>query len=167
VASTSDAYRGGDDGAQWWRRDSSGIWGDGMARAGAGRQGRKAPNLAGERVNGAATGRVVAGSDRADSLITGVRERLTSGVGLTEGEQMRGRGQERPTCGVGLSGGCGRAGGGPSGPRGRAWARGRERGGELGPENGPARGEKFPFLFFFSYFQIYFAFFFSIISFFL
>jgi hypothetical protein len=90
---------------------------------------------------------VVVGCDRADSLITGAREGLTSEVGLKEGEWMRGRGQERMTCGVGLSGRCGRAGGGPSGPRGRARARGRERGG-LGPEIGPARGEeKFTFLF--------------------
>jgi hypothetical protein len=149
VASTGDASRGGDDGAKWWRRDGSGRPGDGMARAGTRRQGRKAPNLAGERINGEATGRVVAGGDRADSLIMGAREGLTSGVGLTEGERMRGRGQERPTCGVGLSGGCGRAGGGPSGPRGRARARGRERG-ELGPKTGPTGGKR-NFLFFFSF----------------
>jgi hypothetical protein len=102
VASTGDACRDGDDGAQWWRQDGLGRWGDGMARAGTRRQGRKAPNLAGERVNGEAMRRVVADGDRVDSLITGVREGLTSGVGLIEGERMRGRGQERPTCGVGL-----------------------------------------------------------------
>jgi hypothetical protein len=38
VASTSDACRGGDDGAQWGQRDGSSIRGDGMARAGARRQ---------------------------------------------------------------------------------------------------------------------------------
>jgi hypothetical protein len=38
VASTSDACRDGDDGAQWWRRDGSGRRGDGMARAGTRRQ---------------------------------------------------------------------------------------------------------------------------------
>jgi hypothetical protein len=32
VASTGDACRGGDDGAQWWRRDGSGRRGHGMAR---------------------------------------------------------------------------------------------------------------------------------------
>jgi hypothetical protein len=41
--------------------------GDGMARAGARRQGRKAPNLAGERVNGEAMGRAAAGGDRVNS----------------------------------------------------------------------------------------------------
>jgi hypothetical protein len=32
VASTGDACRGGDDGAQWWRWDGSGRRGDRMAR---------------------------------------------------------------------------------------------------------------------------------------
>jgi hypothetical protein len=36
--------------------------GGGMARAGARRQGRKAPNFAGERYNGEATGRAVIAS---------------------------------------------------------------------------------------------------------
>jgi hypothetical protein len=52
--------------------------GDRMARAdgvtgwlgaGARGQGRKAPNFVGERVNGEATGRAVAGGDCADSMI--------------------------------------------------------------------------------------------------
>jgi hypothetical protein len=38
MASTGDACRGGDDGAQWWRRDGSGRRGDGMARPDAWRQ---------------------------------------------------------------------------------------------------------------------------------
>jgi hypothetical protein len=58
--------------------------GDGMAWAGARRQGRKAPNLADERVNGEATERAVAGGDRVDSLVTGEREGLTSGAHLPE-----------------------------------------------------------------------------------
>jgi hypothetical protein len=41
--------------------------GDGMARTGARRQKRKAPNPAGERVNGEATGRAATGGDRVDS----------------------------------------------------------------------------------------------------
>jgi hypothetical protein len=41
--------------------------GNGMARAGARRQGRKAPNFAGERVNGEAMERAAAGGDRIDS----------------------------------------------------------------------------------------------------
>jgi hypothetical protein len=38
-----------------------------MARAGARRQGRKAPNLAGERVNGEAIGRAAGSGDHVDS----------------------------------------------------------------------------------------------------
>jgi hypothetical protein len=38
VASTGDACRCGDDGAQWWRRDGSVRRGDEMARAEARRQ---------------------------------------------------------------------------------------------------------------------------------
>jgi hypothetical protein len=109
----------------------------------------------------------VAGGDRTDSLITGAMEGLTSGVGLTEGEWMRG---ERA---------------GAAGVRGwvvrRVRARGRwaewaaresagvrKREGGLGPETGPAGGEKFPFLFFsFPISKSIFTFFFSIISFFL
>jgi hypothetical protein len=64
--------------------------GDGMARAGARRQGRKAPNLAGERVNGEATERAAAGGDRVDSLVTGAREGLTSGARLPERGRLRG-----------------------------------------------------------------------------
>jgi hypothetical protein len=37
-ASTGDACRDSDVGAQWWRRDGSGRWGDGMAQADARRQ---------------------------------------------------------------------------------------------------------------------------------
>jgi hypothetical protein len=38
-----------------------------MARAGARRQRRKAPNLASEHINGEATGQAAAGGDRVDS----------------------------------------------------------------------------------------------------
>jgi hypothetical protein len=73
VASTGDACRGGDDGAQW-RRDGSTDGGDGMARGrrnGTGTQGAKPCWWVS---NGEATGRAVAGGERADSLITGVGE---------------------------------------------------------------------------------------------
>jgi hypothetical protein len=56
VASTGDACRGGDDGAQWWRQDGSGRRVTGW---------RKAPNRASEVVNGKATRRTVAGGERA------------------------------------------------------------------------------------------------------
>jgi hypothetical protein len=49
---------------QTGRRDSSGK--------------RKAPNRAGERDNGEATGRAVAGGDRVASPVTGARKALTS-----------------------------------------------------------------------------------------
>ena len=71
--------------------------GDGMARAGGvkGRLGhsvrwRKAPNRAGERVNGEAMERVAAGGDRVDSLVMGARKVLTSGAHLPERGQLRG-----------------------------------------------------------------------------
>jgi hypothetical protein len=55
-------------------------------RLGHSARGRKVPNRAGERVNGEAMGRVVAGGERADSLITGEEEKgLTSGACLLEG----------------------------------------------------------------------------------
>jgi hypothetical protein len=63
-----------------------------------------------------------------------------------------------------VSGGCGRAGGGPS------WASGEraeEREGGTWAGIGPPGGERTSLFFFFSYFQIYFTFSFSIISFFL
>jgi hypothetical protein len=44
-------------------------------RLGHSARGCKAPNRAGERVNGKATGRAVAGGERANSLITGEGER--------------------------------------------------------------------------------------------
>jgi hypothetical protein len=77
--------------------------GDGTARAGGvkGRLGhsarwRKAPNRAGERVNGEATGRAVADSKRADSLVTGEGEK-----GLTGRARLLERGRSR-----GSEGGC-------------------------------------------------------------
>jgi hypothetical protein len=45
---------------------------------------RKAPNRAGERDNGEATGRAVAGRDRVASPVTGARKALTSGTRLPE-----------------------------------------------------------------------------------
>jgi hypothetical protein len=44
-------------------------------RLGHSARGCKAPNRAGERVNGEATGQAMAGDERADSLITGEGER--------------------------------------------------------------------------------------------
>jgi hypothetical protein len=76
--------------------------GDGMARAGGvkGQLGhsarwRKAPNRAGERVNGEAMERATAGVDRVDSLVTGARKVLTSGARLPERGRLRGSGGER------------------------------------------------------------------------
>jgi hypothetical protein len=66
------ACHGGDGDAQWWRRDGSGR--------------RKAPNRAGERDNGEATGRAVAGGNRVASPVTGARKALTSGARLPERE---------------------------------------------------------------------------------
>jgi hypothetical protein len=65
VASTGEACRGGDDGAQWWRRDGSGQavatgWLDHSAR------GRKVSICAGEQVNGEETGQAVAGGEHVD-----------------------------------------------------------------------------------------------------
>jgi hypothetical protein len=56
---------------------------------------RKAPNRAGERVNGEATERAAAGSDRVDSLVTGTRKGLTSGARLPERRRLRGSEGER------------------------------------------------------------------------
>jgi hypothetical protein len=70
---------------------------NGMARAGGvkGQLGhsagwRKAPNRAGERVNGEAMERAAAGGDRVDSLVMGVRKGLTSRARLPERGQLRG-----------------------------------------------------------------------------
>jgi hypothetical protein len=71
--------------------------GDGTAQAGGvkGRlghsaRGRKAPNRAGERVNGEATRRTVAGGECVDSLVTGEGEK-----GLTGEARLRERGRSR------------------------------------------------------------------------
>jgi hypothetical protein len=58
---------------------------------------REAPNRAGEHVNGEATGRAVAGGERADSLVMGEGEK-----GLTGGVRLPERGRSR-----GSEGGCG------------------------------------------------------------
>jgi hypothetical protein len=65
VASTGEACCGGDDGAQWWRRDGSGH-AVAMGRFGHSARGCKAPIRAGERVNGEETGRAVASDERVD-----------------------------------------------------------------------------------------------------
>jgi hypothetical protein len=106
--------------------------GDGMARAGARRQGRKTPNLAGERVNGEATERAVAGGDRVDSLVTGAREGLTIGTRLPERGQLRGS-----------EGGQADGWGRPVSGEGRSAMRERARGRWAG--FGPAEGGIFPF----------------------
>jgi hypothetical protein len=141
VASTSDACRDGDDGAQWWRRDGSGR--------------HKAPNRAGERDNGEATGWVVAGGKRADSLITGEGRVADKRGPLARGRAVaRERERARLMCGVRSSARGGECGAGVGGQeRWVAWvvrgARERERG-ELGPESAQLGGEqKFPFLFIF------------------
>ena len=76
--------------------------GDGMARAGGlkGQFGhsarwRKAPNRAGERVNGEAMERAAASGDRVDSLVMGARKVLTSGARLPERGRLRGSEGER------------------------------------------------------------------------
>jgi hypothetical protein len=98
-----------------------------MARAQC--AGRKAPNRAGERVNGEATGQAVAGGKRADRLITGEGEGADKqGPPARERAVVRERGRARLTGGAGLTVGMARAcaGGGPS------WASGGgdERAGE-------------------------------------
>jgi hypothetical protein len=76
--------------------------GDGMAQAGRvkgqlGHSARwhKAPNRAGERVNGEAMERAATDGDRVDSLVTGARKGLTSGAHLPERGRLRGSEGER------------------------------------------------------------------------
>jgi hypothetical protein len=123
VASTSEACCGGDDGAQWRRRDGSGQ-AVATGRLGHSARGCKALTHAGERVNGKETGRAVAGDERVDG---GSRAR---GEGDDERDPpaREREGQARLTGGAGLSG--------ESATRGRwaawatreggAWAHGRE-----------------------------------------
>jgi hypothetical protein len=61
-------------------------------RDGSGRH--KAPNRAGERDNGEATGRMVAGGEPVDSLVTGARKVLTSEAHLPERGRLRGSERE-------------------------------------------------------------------------
>jgi hypothetical protein len=65
VASTDEACCGGNDGAQWWRRDGSGQ-AVVTRRLGHSVRGRKAPIHASERVNGEETVRAVASDERVD-----------------------------------------------------------------------------------------------------
>jgi hypothetical protein len=109
----------------------------------------KAPNRAGERDNGEATGQAVAGGDRVASPVTGARKALTSGARLPERERARVRAAD----------GWGRAGNGRGARRQRGWARGgngprgpdggRGARGESWARNGPTEGEKFSFFFFY------------------
>jgi hypothetical protein len=105
------------------------------------------PNRAGERDNGEATRRAVAGGECADSLITGEGRVADKRGPLARGRAVaRERERARLMCGIGSSargGECGAgAGGTRGGPRGPYAARVRE-GGTSGGE------EKFPFLFLF------------------
>jgi hypothetical protein len=132
-------------------------------RDGSGR--RKAPNRAGERDNGEATGQAVAGGDRVAGPVTGARKALTSGARLPERERARG---VRLTGGAGLAaqrgGERGCAGDGPLGPRkGGECGRARERGG-FGPKMAQPRGVSF-FFFLFSIFYFLFLISISFISF--
>jgi hypothetical protein len=152
-ASTGEACRGGDDGAQWWRRDGSGqtvVTGrlDHSAR------GRKAPICISERVNGEAMGRAVAGGERVDGRSRARGKGADKqGPPARERAVARERGWARLTGGVGLSG--------ESAARGRwvAWvtreggARAGERGeilGRIWPRQ-EGRVFLFPFSFDFSF----------------
>jgi hypothetical protein len=148
-----------DDGTQW-RWDGSTDGGDDMARGrrkGIGTQGTKPCWWVS---NGEATGRAVAGGERADSLITSAGEGADKrGRVGKERERMRGKGRSGSRVGPGWqwrgAGACGRWA-----ELGLGRARGRERGG-LGPESAQPGGERKSFFFFFFYFQIYFSFSFS------
>jgi hypothetical protein len=113
------------------------------------------PNRAGERVNGEAMGRTLAGGEHTDSLVTGEGEKgLTGGARLLERANARRRR-------AGVAGGWGRADSSVAQARarevGRAGLRAgdereREREGWVG--SGPAEGG---FSFFFFYFYFYFS----------
>jgi hypothetical protein len=133
------ARHGRDGGAQWWRRDGSGR--------------RKAPNRAGERNNGKATGRAVADGDRVASPIMGARKALTSGARLLEREReiARERGGVRLTGGAELAAAEGSADAWAMGHLGREGGgdgkRGRER--RFGPVAAQPRGVPFYFSIFY------------------
>jgi hypothetical protein len=86
--------RGGEGGERWREVASigklatagmvTGWLGQTGRRDGSGR--RKAPNRAGERDNGEATGRAVADGDRVAIPVMGTRKALTSGARLPERE---------------------------------------------------------------------------------
>jgi hypothetical protein len=127
---------------------------------------RKAPNRAGERVNGEATGRAVAGGDHAGSLITDAGEGADKRSRVDRERADAGKGQERLTGGAGLVVGAvrARAGGGPSWASGGGDECAGERGGGawagIGPTGG---GEKFLFLFLFLFpFLLLFLFFYNL-----
>jgi hypothetical protein len=149
-----EGARGGVPRWRWWRTVVTTGWlGQTGRQDGLGR--RKAPNRAGERDNGEATGRAVAGGDRVASPGHG-REEGADGRGPLTRERLR-----ESEGGCGLTGedrsarerrGA-REGAGPRGP-GEGGGR-RARGSWAG--NGPTGGEKvFPFSFLFSISYFYF-----------
>jgi hypothetical protein len=77
------ACNDGDGGAQWWRWDGSGRWGNGMARADTRRQTELVSAIMARRRRGGA----VAGGDLVTSPVTGARKALTSGARLPERER--------------------------------------------------------------------------------
>jgi hypothetical protein len=120
---------------RWWHAMVTTGWlGQTGRRDGSGR--RKAPNRAGERDYGEATGRSVAGGDRVASPITGERKALTGGARLPEREIVRERGECGLTGGAELPAAEGRG------------ARASAREG-VGPETAQPRGRFFLFPFYF------------------
>jgi hypothetical protein len=121
---------------------------DGMARVGARRQGRKAPNLSGEHVNGEAMERAAVGGDRVDSRSRAGERELTGWALLSGGEGDR-EGEGALTSGAGLTAAWHKRG------RGR-WAmlgfgrgdeRALERGGLGRNRTSQGGGGRFPFSF--------------------
>ena len=149
MASTGEACRGGDDGAQWWRRDGSGqTVVTGWLGTGARRQ------FGWWRVMARGCGGAVAGGDRVDSRSRARERELTSGARLPEEERgASGRGVAtdgwgRPVSGRGGGGASasGRAVDGPRGPDGGTRRAGRE-GEMVGLDLAQPRVERFPFSF--------------------
>jgi hypothetical protein len=137
----------------WWRTVVTTGWlGQTRRRDGSGR--RKAPNRAGERDNGEATGRAVAGGDRIASPVTGTRKALTSGTRLPERERERSR-ESEGECDWRVGPGWQRRRGARARGQWAPWAvREKGRHGHVGERegvwagNGPAEGGVFSFFFF-------------------
>jgi hypothetical protein len=85
---------------RWWRTVVATGW---LGQTGRqdGSSKRKAPNRAGEGDNGEATGRAVAGGDRADSLLTGEGRVADKRGPLARGGEREGRGKGRSGWRVG------------------------------------------------------------------